>query len=116
MLPASATRYMSNERFLRMLVFFDLPTETKQDRREYVRFRKFLIKNGFLMMQESVYCKLLLHATAQQLLLAQLRKNKPPCGLVQILTVTERQFVRIEYLVGEYHGDVVNSDSRLLEF
>ena len=116
MLAASAIRCMSNDRFLRMLVFFDLPTETKQDRREYARFRKFLIKNGFLMMQESVYCKLLLHATAQQLLLAQLHKNKPPAGLVQILTVTERQFVRIEYLVGEYHGDAVISDERLLEF
>ena len=106
---------MNNERFLRLLVFFDLPTETKQDRREYARFRKFLVKNGFLMMQESVYCKLLLHANAQQALLAQLRKNKPPAGLVQILTVTERQFVRIEYLVGEYSGDVIISDKRLIE-
>lgn len=103
-----------SERFLRMLVFFDLPTETKQDRREYTRFRRFLIKNGFIMLQESVYCKLLLHATAQKLLRAALQKNKPPSGLVQILTITEKQFARIEYLVGEYHGDIINNDERLV--
>ena len=72
-----------SERFLRMLVFFDLPTETKQDRREYARFRRFLIKNGFIMLQESVYCKLLLHATAQHLVLNALYKNKRLCTAVQ---------------------------------
>ena len=46
-------------RFMRMIVFFDLPTETPQDRREYTRFRKFLIKSGFMMMQESVYLSLI---------------------------------------------------------
>ena len=104
-----------SERFLRMLVFFDLPTETKQDRREYARFRRFLIKNGFIMLQESVYCKLLLHATAQHLVLNALYKNKPPTGLVQVLTITEKQFARMEYMVGEYRGDIINNDDRLIE-
>ncbi len=104
-----------SDRFLRMLVFFDLPTETKQDRREYARFRRFLIKNGFIMLQESVYCKLLLHATAQKLVSNALHKNKPPAGLVQVLTVTEKQFARMEYMVGEYRGDIINSDARLIE-
>ena len=77
-------------RFMRMIVFFDLPTETPQDRREYTRFRKFLIKSGFMMMQESVYCKLLLNQNAAAGLAETLRKNKPPRGLVQLLTVTEK--------------------------
>ena len=114
MRKTSATPPMS-ERFLRMLVFFDLPTETKQDRREYARFRRYLIKNGFIMLQESVYCKLLLHATAQKLVLNALYRNKPPAGLVQILTVTEKQFARMEYMVGEHQGDIINSDARLIE-
>ena len=42
-------------RFMRVIVFFDLPTISVEDRKEYTKFRKFLIKNGFLMMQESVY-------------------------------------------------------------
>lgn len=45
-------------RFMRVIVFFDLPTETNAQRREYTRFRKKLLKSGFLMMQESVYSKL----------------------------------------------------------
>lgn len=44
-------------RFMRMFIFFDLPVITTENRRNYARFRKFLIKNGFIMMQESVYCK-----------------------------------------------------------
>ncbi|MDD3092982.1 MAG: CRISPR-associated endonuclease Cas2, partial [Clostridia bacterium] len=45
-------------RYMRIIVFFDLPTVSYAERREYTRFRKFLIRSGFLMMQESVYCKL----------------------------------------------------------
>ena len=74
---------------MRMLVFFDLPTETASDRRSYRRFRNFLVKNGFLMMQESVYCKLLINSTAQGAMAENVRKNKPPKGMVQMLTVTE---------------------------
>ena len=44
-------------RFMRILVMFDLPTETSEERRDYRKFRKNLIKNGFIMMQESVYVK-----------------------------------------------------------
>ena len=44
-------------RFMRVLVMFDLPTETSLQRKNYRKFRKTLIKNGFIMMQESVYVK-----------------------------------------------------------
>ena len=100
---------------MRMLVFFDLPTETREDRREYVRFRKLLIRNGFLMMQESVYCKIALNATVVELTADKLRKEKPRQGLVQLLTVTERQFQKMEYLVGSYKGDVIHTDERYIE-
>lgn len=104
-----------NSRFLRIIVFFDLPVMTTQDRREYSRFHKFLIKNGFLMMQESVYCKLVLNATVQASVLNGIRKHRPPKGVVQVLTITEKQFAKIEYLVGQYNGDILNSDERLVE-
>lgn len=42
---------MGNFRFMRMIVFFDLPTITTEDRRNYRLFRKMLIKNGFIMLQ-----------------------------------------------------------------
>ena len=48
---------------MRVLVFFDLPVITSENRRAYSKFRKFLLKNGFMMLQESVYCKLALNGT-----------------------------------------------------
>lgn len=101
-------------RFMRMLVFFDLPTETLEDKRNYRRFRNGLLKNGFIMMQESVYSKLLLNSTADQTVREAIRKIKPPNGIVQILTITEKQFSKIEYLTGEFYTDIINSDKRLV--
>ena len=49
--------------YMRIMVMFDLPTLTSTDKREYARFHKYLVKSGFLMMQESVYCKLALNTT-----------------------------------------------------
>ena len=46
---------------MRVIVFFDLPVDTLEHKRAYRKFRKFLIEKGFLMMQESVYCKLALN-------------------------------------------------------
>ena len=100
---------------MRMLVFFDLPTETDAERREYRRFRKLLIRNGFLMLQESVYCKLLLNSTAQASLAELLRKNRPSQGIVQMLTITEKQFAKMEYITGEWRSDVIDTDERLVE-
>lgn len=101
-------------RFMRVFVFFDLPTLTNGDKREYRKFRKFLIKNGFLMLQESVYCKLALNQTAVNTIYTNLRKNKPPKGVVQLLSITEKQFAKCEYLVGGDKTDVINSDERLV--
>lgn len=102
-------------RFMRMLIFFDLPTETQADRRSYRQFRKMLIKNGFLMLQESVYCKLLLNTSAEKTAAEVIRKNKPPKGLVQMLTITEKQFAKMEWVVGEFHSEVIDTDERVIE-
>lgn len=99
-------------RFMRMIVFFDLPTETADDRRNYRRFRNGLVKNGFIMMQESVYCKLLLNSTADRTVREAIRKLRPPSGIVQIMTITEKQFSKIEYLTGQFHSDIISTDER----
>jgi len=72
-------------RYMRIIVMFDLPVVSISDRREYNKFRKYLIKNGFFMMQESVYCKLAQNSTAADLIIDNIRKNKPLSGLVQAL-------------------------------
>lgn len=94
---------------MRMLVFFDLPVETAQDRRNYRAFRQMLIKNGFIMLQKSVYCKLMTSPAVESSVRNLLRENKPPRGFVQLLSVTEKQFSRMEYVLGEYVSEVISS-------
>lgn len=101
-------------RFMRVLVFFDLPTETAENKREYRKFRKLLIKNGFLMMQESVYCRMLLTPGAGTAVLNMIRKNRPADGIVQVMTVTEKQFAGMEYITGEQHSEIIENDERLI--
>ena len=101
-------------RFMRVLVLFDLPVLTGDQRREYARFRKFLLKSGFLMLQESVYCKLALNTTAVNGIVDQIYKNKPEEGLVQLLTVTEKQYAKMDLIVGNVKSEVLNTDERLV--
>ena len=100
---------------MRILVFFDLPTESASERRAYTQFRKYLIKNGYMMLQESVYCKLAANQTIVNAQIENLRRNKPPDGLVEVLTITEKQFARMEFIVGSRQGDIVDSDERYVE-
>lgn len=99
---------------MRILVMFDLPVGTVSERREYTKFRKYLIKSGYLMLQESIYCKLAQNSTVADALMDNLRKNKPESGLVQVLKVTEKQYEKMEYLVGTSFSDVLDSDERLV--
>lgn len=99
---------------MRVLVFFDLPTETLENKREYRKFHKLLIKNGFLMMQESVYSRMLITPSAGRSVLEIIRKNRPSAGIVQVMTVTEKQFAGMEYITGEHHSEVIDSDERLI--
>jgi len=101
-------------RYMRILLFFDLPVSTSTDRHEYSAFHRYLIKNGFMMLQESVYCKLALNASAVQAIIANLYKHKPGDGLVQVLTVTEKQYSRKEYILGEYESEIIDTDERLI--
>ena len=99
---------------MRVLVFFDLPTTSKEDLKNYRKFRKHLINKGFVMMQESVYCRMVLNNSIVNSLVLSLRKHKPPAGLVQVLVITEKQFSNVEYLVGEKQSDLIDSDERVI--
>ena len=101
-------------RFMRILVMFDLPVITAAERKEYVRFRKYLMKSGFLMMQESIYCKMSPNSTLADAVVENVRKNKPEKGLVQVLRVTEKQYAKMEFIVGEGKSEVLSSDERLV--
>ena len=99
---------------MRVLVFFDLPVVTSENRRTYSKFRKFLLKNGFIMLQESVYCKLALNGTAVNAIIDNVHRNKPQEGPVQLLTVTEKQYSKMDIIIGELKSEVLDSDERLV--
>ena len=99
---------------MRMLWMFDMPTETVDERKAYRKFRKFLINEGFIMHQFSVYSKLLLNNSASNAMLDRLKANNPKKGNITLLTVTEKQFARMIYLNGQRDDSIGNTDSRIV--
>ena len=87
-------------RYMRLLVFFNLPVDTAAQKKNYRVFRKWLIGEGYLMLQQSVYAKLVVNEGAAGAAVMRLRKHRPPEGLVQVLRVTERQYATMDYIVG----------------
>ena len=81
-----------NYKFMRLVLFFDLPTLTDKNRRDYNHFHKFLLKNGFIMMQKSVYTKLVINNVTSAAVKQRVRNNLPPEGIVELLEITENQF------------------------
>lgn len=101
-------------RFMRVIVFFDLPTGTNANIREYNKFRKYLIKNGFVMEQYSIYSKLVLNGGAAESTKTNIKKNKPSDGLVAVMIITEKQYSNIDYIVGKPETDVIQSEERTI--
>lgn len=85
---------------MRMLVFFDLPVVSKADRHAYTVFRRFLLNDGYDMIQFSVYGRIVNGNDAQHKHAQRLLANLPPEGSVRLLTVTEKQFASMKLLVG----------------
>ena len=85
---------------MRLMVFFDLPTLTKADKRAYTLFRRFLLNDGYDMLQFSVYGRILNGTDAEQKHMQRLVQNLPPDGSVRVLSVTEKQFASMKLLVG----------------
>lgn len=78
-----------------LFVFFDLPTETKTDRRNAQQFRKNLLKDGFTMMQYSVYCRHCASSESADVHEKRVNKLLPPLGKVSVLRITDKQYGNI---------------------
>jgi CRISPR-associated protein Cas2 len=85
---------------MRLLVFFDLPSVTKTEKRAYTVFRRFLLNDGYDMLQWSVYGRILNGTDGEEKHLKRLVDNLPSEGSVRCLTVTEKQFASMRLLVG----------------
>jgi CRISPR-associated protein Cas2 len=83
-----------------LFVFFDLPTETKQDRRNASQFRTNLLKDGFSMMQFSVYIRHCASGESADVHEKRINSLLPPLGKVTVLRITDKQFGNIQNFWG----------------
>ena len=84
-----------------IVVMFDLPVDTPEARKEYTQFRKKLLVDGFTMMQYSVYMR---HCASRENSLVhseRVKKNLPPDGEVRIVTITDKQYSKIQTFFGK---------------
>lgn len=92
---------LSAYRFMWLFVMFDLPVDTKEARRQYTQFRKLLLKDGFSMLQYSVYIR---HCASEENNTVHVRRVEagvPPDGEVRIISVTDKQFERMRTFWGK---------------
>lgn len=87
-------------KFMRMIVFFDLPVKTKPQRRVATQFRNFLLKDGYFMVQFSVYCRICNGYDDVEKHKLRIRNNKPDNGSVRLLVITEKQYEKMELIIG----------------
>lgn len=84
-----------------VLAMFDLPTDTKQARREYTLFRKMLLGDGFTQMQYSVYARHCPSKENAQVHVDRIERNLPSDGEVRVITITDKQFERMHIFWGK---------------
>ena len=102
-------------RYLWLFVFFDLPVGTKTERREATKFRKFLLDDGYMMLQYSVSIRLCRGQDAVHKHARRLTNRLPAKGSVRALQVTDRQYERMKTLVGtRAKQEKVGSDQLVL--
>ncbi|MGI6525066.1 MAG: CRISPR-associated endonuclease Cas2 [Bdellovibrionota bacterium] len=92
---------LEGERFMWILLFFDLPTVSKVEKRQAQQFRKFLIKDGYIMLQWSVYARICNGRDGLEKHLRRVQRELPDVGNVRTLEVTDRQFGKIKMLLGK---------------
>lgn len=103
-------------RVLWILVFFDLPTETKKERAAASKFRKEILLDGFVMFQFSIYLR---HCNSREnadVHLKRVKKLLPEQGHIGIMTVTDKQFGDMELYHGKKEKQLPNTPQQLEMF
>jgi len=99
-----------------LFALFDLPTETKDDKRQYVRFRNGLLKLGFLMLQYSVYARYYQSEEACKTHRKRVKSSLPPRGYVRLLAVTDKQYEKMECFIGKKRHDTEEPPPQMMLF
>lgn len=104
----------SEYRIMWVLVFFDLPTETKRDRKNYAKFRKDLMRDGFTMFQFSIYVRHCPSRENAEVHIKRVQQALPDVGDVGILCITDKQFGQIQLFSGR-HSAKMSAPTQQLE-
>ena len=99
-----------------ILVFFDLPVKRPQQRRAATQFRNFLLKDGYIMLQYSVYTRVCLGQEAVEKHLRRAQANLPGEGSIRALQVTDKQYARLQILLGNLVPEETSGGEQLLFF
>ncbi|HDR1021903.1 TPA: CRISPR-associated endonuclease Cas2 [Pasteurella multocida] len=107
---------MSEAKFMRLIVFFDLPVTTKEKRKAASQFRHFLLKDGYQMLQLSVYARIIRGRDSMLKHNKRLSEHLPEEGSIRCLEVTEKQFASMQILLGKLKPQEkrVNANQMLL--
>ncbi len=92
---------LNQYRCMWVLVFFDLPTETRSERKAATRFRKQLLDDGFGMFQFSIYSRFCASRENAALHIKRTKNNLPKKGKVAVMQITDKQFGMIELFHGQ---------------
>lgn len=106
----------NGQQFMRIVLFFDLPVATKIGRRHYTRFHAFLLRDGYDMLQFSVYSRLCNGMDQSKKHLTRISQNLPPEGSIRTLCLTDKQFSRMQHWIGapKLHERKVTSQQLIL--
>lgn len=109
---------MNCDVFMRIIVMFDLPTNTKEERQNATRFRSNLQKLGFLMIQYSVYVRIVRGNEKQKSIANKIKSHLPAKGSVRMLTITEKQYENMEILIGmpKNKSEKITAERTLFDF
>lgn len=106
----------AKDRFMWLFVFFDLPVKTKPERRVATRFRNFLLKDGYMMLQFSVYARICNGQDRVDKHLLRLKASIPEKGSVRVIQITDKQYERMKILVGEKKNNEKTKAEQLVLF
>lgn len=96
-----------------LFALFDLPVKEKDDRRQYTRFRKLLLRQGFTMLQYSVYARHCASQETNDVYRGRIKAALPPDGQVRLLGVTDRQFGKMDVFFGKKRKKVEDPPAQL---
>ena len=103
-------------RIMWVMVMFDLPVVTKQDRKNYTRFRNKLLDSGFMGLQFSVYARACPSDENAQVHRSRIERHLPPYGQVRILMFTDKQFARMQVFHGKKPSNPEESPQQVMTF